>query len=48
MKLTVLITALEILNLLGLVLLTFITIETDKEIDELKEKVKTFDNDLKR
>lgn len=44
MKLTVLIAALEILNLLGLVLLTFITIETDKDIDELKEKVKILEN----
>lgn len=39
MKLTILIIILQSINILGLALLTLITIETDKEIDEIKSKI---------
>ena len=48
MKLTILIIILQSINILGLALLTLITIETDKDIDRIKTKIKNIDNDLDR
>lgn len=43
MKLTILIIILQSINILGLALLTLITIETDKEIDEVKSKINSIE-----
>lgn len=43
MKLTILIIILQSINILGLALLTLITIETDKEIDEIKSKINSIE-----
>lgn len=44
MKLTILIIALQVLNLLASGILTLITIETDKQIDKINAEI----NDIKR
>lgn len=43
MKLTILIIILQSINILGLALLTLITVETDKEIDEIKSKINSIE-----
>jgi hypothetical protein len=48
MKLTILIIALQVLSILGVGLLALIAIETDREIEAIKTKIKDIDNFIER